>query len=198
MVRVANKTGAKSVIAPTRFGLLCGLLSGHSSPTENEIADLLGHVVVQTLPQVAQAFGLSANTINQSWRQAGMPGTSGQWDLCDILAWRLARDFEAAEKKRAKPQESTEALERELLSIKRDNMLLDQQERLGELVDARTVQADVAKVMAVLREQLMSIPGQLAPMLPSELAASVIPEAEKKQRNALTAAHEALMRLIGD
>jgi hypothetical protein len=58
---------------------------------EEAIAVLVGDATVDSLPAVAQAFGMSHNTIKQSWRPAGMPG-NGSYNLAEVLAWRIEHD----------------------------------------------------------------------------------------------------------
>lgn len=196
MVGVAKKPKGTSVLALTRFGMLCRALSGLKALTEQEIVDMLGRVQVQTLPQVAQAFELSPHTINQSWRQAGMPGVSGRWDLAEILAWRLARDFEQAEKQRSRPTESKEELEKKILALKIETMEDERKIRVGQYVDVTKGQSQVAKAMAVFRESELSISGQIAPMLPAEIAPNICHEIDKLQRYNLTGLHESLLKAV--
>lgn len=53
-------------------------------------------LVVETLPEVGRAFGVSAATVRINWRQDGMPGSNGSYDLAEIACWRLIRDAENA------------------------------------------------------------------------------------------------------
>lgn len=49
-------------------------------------------LVLKTLPEVARAFGVGAATVRINWRQEGMPGLNGNYDVAEILIWRIARD----------------------------------------------------------------------------------------------------------
>ena len=59
---------------------------------EEAIAALVGGATVDSLPAVAQAFGISPNTVKQSWRPAGMPGEPGSYSLAGVLMWRIEHD----------------------------------------------------------------------------------------------------------
>ena len=59
---------------------------------EEMVAALVGSEVVSTQAAVAREFGLAANTVKQSWATAGMPGENGNYDVAEILIWRIARD----------------------------------------------------------------------------------------------------------
>lgn len=53
------------------------------------IKRLIGNATVPSMPEVARAFGISCNTVRQSWRPSGMPGEPGSFSLADIAVWRL-------------------------------------------------------------------------------------------------------------
>jgi hypothetical protein len=53
--------------------------------------------IVQTLGQVAAAFGVSVRTA-QGWSAMGIPGRRGAWDLLAIAAWLYKRDRERRER----------------------------------------------------------------------------------------------------
>jgi hypothetical protein len=52
-------------------------------------------IVVTTLPEVAAAFGMAPQSVKGDWRDSGMPGRPGHWDLAEILAWAVQRDARA-------------------------------------------------------------------------------------------------------
>jgi hypothetical protein len=62
-----------------------------TSADHDAIAALVGDATVDSLPGVAAAFGVAHNTVKQSWRPAGMPG-SGTYNLSEVLAWRIEYD----------------------------------------------------------------------------------------------------------
>ena len=53
------------------------------------IKRLVGNAKAESMPEVARAFGVAANTVRQSWRPSGMPGSPGNYSLADIAIWRL-------------------------------------------------------------------------------------------------------------
>src|SRR5690606_32425576 len=53
---------------------------------------LLGDRTVGTMNEVAAEFGMSPNTVKQSWRSAGMPGEQGCYRLAEIVKWRLEHE----------------------------------------------------------------------------------------------------------
>ena len=55
----------------------------------NLLAELVGEVIVENSRELGVVFGLSHNTIRQSWRPAGLPGTPGEFNVVDVLCWRL-------------------------------------------------------------------------------------------------------------
>lgn len=56
------------------------------------IEGLIGDETVESLPEVARAFGVAPNTVKQSWRPSGMPGEPGAYSLAAVLAWRIDYD----------------------------------------------------------------------------------------------------------
>ncbi len=54
-----------------------------------------GETVVKTLPEVAAAFNMAPQSVKGDWRDGGMPGRPGRWDLAEILCWRIERDGRA-------------------------------------------------------------------------------------------------------
>jgi hypothetical protein len=55
----------------------------------NVLGELIGEVVVENARELGVVFGLSHNTIRQSWRPAGLPGAVGEFNVVDVLCWRL-------------------------------------------------------------------------------------------------------------
>src|SRR5690606_1550714 len=56
---------------------------------------LVGDRIVATQNEVAYEFGISPNTVKQSWRSAGMPGENGRYRLAEIVKWRLEHEAKA-------------------------------------------------------------------------------------------------------
>jgi hypothetical protein len=53
---------------------------------------LPGGAIVSTLAEVAAAFDMAPQSVKGDWRDGGMPGRAGHWDLNAILVWRVQRD----------------------------------------------------------------------------------------------------------
>ena len=98
-----------------------------------------GCIVVTTLQQISREFARSESMIVQ-WRDAGMPGTRGNWRLRDIIPWvfknKFLNDPNIAKEIRDKygDSESDDELKREKLRQQiRDNEL-NYAERIGQLI----------------------------------------------------------------
>ena len=78
---------------------------------------LVGGEVVDTMAAVGARFGVTANTVKQSWRHAGMPGESGRYPLAEILIWKLAHDAKNAAGNSARP--NSQATSTRLVSIEK-------------------------------------------------------------------------------
>ena len=90
------------------------------------IKQLVGAATVESMPAVARAFGLAANTIRQSWKPAGMPGEPGNYSLAAIVVWRLQYEQRLAAKvEAAKTGKNTTAVR--LSSIEKRLAALEEQ-----------------------------------------------------------------------
>jgi hypothetical protein len=78
--------------------------------TLRSIKSAVGNEVVGTLPEVGRAFGVAANTVKQSWKPSGMPGTHGDYRLADILIWRLQYEANIRPKARAAASKTVQRL----------------------------------------------------------------------------------------
>ncbi len=58
---------------------------------------------VAGLGAVAQFFDVGLDTVNR-WRQVGMPGARGEWDLGAIARWRMARQRSLRRRRRLDPE----------------------------------------------------------------------------------------------
>src|SRR5690606_11761654 len=52
-----------------------------------------GEHVAANLGHIAAYFGVGLSTV-KAWRQMGMPGVSGNYNLVDVLVWRIEKDAE--------------------------------------------------------------------------------------------------------
>ncbi|MAT71282.1 MAG: hypothetical protein CMJ58_17360 [Planctomycetaceae bacterium] len=80
-------------------GILIRLHEKCETPQDLEqIRELCGPPV-RTLREAAEALGVKPATLRQNWRDAGMPGRQGQWDVGEILVWRIEYERELAAKR---------------------------------------------------------------------------------------------------
>src|SRR3972149_5662724 len=90
----------------------CRLIVGLVPSTIDEqlSREVLGSVLLTSMSDVAQAFGVSAATVRNTWRRDGMPGTAkrgtikeNKFPLADVLIWWLRRNAAAATARGATP-----------------------------------------------------------------------------------------------
>lgn len=94
--------------------------------------------VVRTQKQVAEFFGVRAQTVRQ-WRQDGMPGAAKAWDLREIFEWWKRR---LGKVERATSQQEESEGEKALARSRAARAELDElelQRQLGEVVDLHDV-----------------------------------------------------------
>lgn len=163
-------------------------------PDPESIRALVGDYTFKTLPEVAAAFGVSANTVGQSWRQNGLPGQQGNYPAVDVLLWRLERNLAEQERYNLTGDEIAKRLKQ--IELNEAELALASQIRKDELERGLSVPVEagrqqVARVLAVLRQTFSNIPRQLQ-VAYGEACAS---EADKMIRNALQAAHDGIIRV---
>ena len=124
-----------------------------------------GTLIVRTLAQVAEWFGMELQTVKQ-WRSSSCPGVEGAYDLREIARWRIQR----VKNERAEPTRKNE-LEQQQLELSNARLLLKLKKEAGELVSRIAAKSSIRQMFARLKSQLEPIPELLAPLLPNELRA---------------------------
>lgn len=178
----STKRATKANEAPAG---LCGLLIRLEPGKIDEAAikKHLGNRSVKTLADVGREFGQSANTIKQSWRPEGMPGTNGRYVLAAILIWRLKYLAELAERQPGSSAKS-QTVELKDLEIRERMLDLKVKERRdlfaeGNMIDRQKAQAELSALIAVLRQRFGRIPADVEPMLPADIAVAIRVELER-------------------
>ena len=137
--------------------------------------------VVKTQQEVADAFGVHRDTVRKFWRAAGMPGTSGKWDLAEIAEWRRSRDTPAVqavstseflEKRRAAQARIAEGKARQ---IERENRLAEE-----EICYRGDVERFLSQLFEFLRELHSRLPAEMRPQIPAEFADELCADLEAR------------------
>ncbi len=123
-----------------------------------------GRVVVRTLGEVAEWFGLELQTVKQ-WRVGpqGCPGEEGQYDVQAIARWRLARPTSRG------PSQAKADLEEESLRLNNARATLKLQREAGELVSRAAAKSAIRGIFGRLKAQIEQLPDALAPLVPTEV-----------------------------
>ena len=172
--------------------LLIGLSPG--SVDEKLIRDVLGNVVLGSMSEVAQAFGVSAATVRHTWRRDGMPGEakkgtskSNKFPLADILIWFLKRA--GANAKSRGVDEYTERLRKaevEAAEARLRHELRKEQQQTGKQCDVAQVRSEMASIFGVVRDGLLELPRHMKPMFPATVAEEAAAEMDRLIRLELT------------
>lgn len=167
------------------------------------IRSIVGRGVVATHAAVAREFGLSANTIKQSWAPEGMPGEQGKYPLAEIVVWRLRYLAEIEGRKSTAADLTNSQLEREqaeeeLRKIKLQNDKLEREEQLAaaKVIDRESVEIALRTLFAVHAERMMKVMAQLEPSLPVDCAADVVSTGDRLIRRELVGLSETCARDI--
>ena len=129
------------------------------------VASVPGRVVLRTLGEVAEWFGLELQTVKQ-WRVGpnGCPGEEGAYDVQAIARWRLARNTGSRGDSGVRAELEQQALR---LQIARAELKL--QAESGELVTRAAAKSAIRGMFARLKAQIEQLPDALAPLVPSEV-----------------------------
>lgn len=132
-----------------------------SRPTSPAAA---GRLVVRTLGEVAEWFGLELQTVKQ-WRVGpqGCPGEEGHYDLQAIARWRLARSSARG------PSQAKADLEEQALRLGNARTELKLAREAGELVTRSAAKSAIRQMFSRLKSQLEQLPDALAPLVPNEV-----------------------------
>lgn len=164
---------------------------------EVTIRELLGGVNVGTMPEVAELFDVSPQTVQQGWRQGGMPGENGKWNIAEIAIWHIRRRLRHAESRRPGDPASGDAMSqlayREQIAIVRLREIKLAKEA-GTSIDRHQAQAETSTALSILRENLLSVPRSLLPYFPAGQAEELADEVKRQISHSLTATAEALVK----
>lgn len=198
MVSTAKKTSRKND-APAVGQLVLAASRGRGVADAAEA--VYGRRCVATLDDVAREFGVSPNTVKQSWRSNGMPGEGGKWPLADILLWRLEYEAGLAAKRGNLSSASEREIERRQLEaetrkleLQADRLEREEQTAMGNLVPADSVVQMVSGLVAAHVKQLQQIADDLAPMFPQDKAAEYVRSIRLQVERRCTAFAESMAR----
>lgn len=194
------KTASKSAAMPAG----AALLRLRENPFNREaIESLTGGQKGRTLDDVARFFGLSPNTIKQSWASAGMPAERGNYDFAAIAEWRLRHLAEADRKKRsvedlndAELKRRTSEAEARKLELQADRLEREEQTAMGNLIDRTAAAASVKAAAAFFAEQLDGIADQFAPFWSQDVSQERVEELRNMHRRILDRFRETSAREI--
>lgn len=172
-----------------------------SQPTsidEPAIRSLFGSVVLGSMDQVADAMGVAAKTVRNTWRRDGMPGEakrgtlkSNKFPLAEIIIWHL-RKLEKASIARGKDEYTDRKRAAETASAeidaKRKQREFERQE--GQWLNLEHVRSQWNSMLSVLSNDIMGIPRDVAPVLCKKCAGLAGTELTHQIRLSLTRASE--------
>lgn len=182
---VAKRVAAIRLLAPTTID-------------GDAIRLLVGDVQLRTLAEVADVFDVERNTVQTSWRQAGCPGSSGRYDVAEILAWLLRRDQKRAKGSRgangysnghAGNEEERNELAQLEIEAARANLQIRQARaaRLSaDVLPIAVARSCLGSVLSAARDKIMRIPLRIGIEMPKAHAANAIAIADRECRSALT------------
>lgn len=162
---------------------------------------------VETQNEVAREFGLSPNTIKQSWASEGMPGAgngrSSRYELAAVAEWRL-RHLEKVESRQRSVQElnerelkrRTDEAEARKLEAQAQRLEFDNQVAQGDWVRVSDVTTATNTILAVLAQRMMDFPHKLAPSLSEPVAKQVVPFVQGEIEKLLKWCSEELRRKV--
>lgn len=193
-------TSPRSKAIPLPPGLLGVLLESLQvgNLDEQKLRACLGRRVARSHAELARIFGVSANTIRQSWVPAGMPGKSPNFDAIAIAVWREGYE---ADLRHRQPGLSARSQAAELRELEIEDKRLDLQRKQrraaieeGDMVERHKVERELAALVAVTRERFLRVAAMIEPMLPADIAVEIRIEIEKQIRRQLVALSEMAAR----
>jgi hypothetical protein len=133
--------------------------------------------IVDNLSQVATFFGVAPGTVRGDWRQSGMPGQRGAWDLKKIMAWKNARLGDPVASRAAANPSSTAArkqMAEVVLVVRKCERLQIELDRMrGELINRDTAQQELASILSIIKSRLQGIPEDVVLELNSRIRPKV-------------------------
>lgn len=196
----ATRTRTKATALPD--GLLGAWLASKPKVLdETKLAPLIGGWTVDTQNAVARVFGVSPNTIKQSWMSAGMPGRQGRWNVLDIFAWRV-RHEQAIDAKRSQSPTPTDAETRQAMADARKTELqvekleLEMAETAGRLIDREIAGTAFRSILSELAEAASTIGDEMETEFPIDVAKEKAATINRKFTRLLNSAAEKGARVI--
>lgn len=189
----ATATGGMQV-----FGLLLAALNQRLDA--DQVISILGDPAVESLDEVAQAFGVSPNTVKQSWRSGGMPGRPNAWPLAQILVWKEGHDRSV--RLRRNPSTSAEQRQAEAdarkTELQVEKLELELAETAGRLIDRKVAGTAYRTILAKLSEALGTIGDEMETEFPINVAKEKVATINRKLQLVLRAAAEEGARVGND
>lgn len=161
---------------------------------------MTGDARLRTLPEVAATFGVSANTVGQSWRQNEMPGEPSNYSVAAILEWWIQRSRRDASRT-GKPLDPIDERLREIELRKAELELADKERKeklsLQLLCDPSDILAAVKQLVAMASEALAQVPRNIEPYLPRESADEITAQLKRDIERCLQSLADGSYRAAG-
>jgi hypothetical protein len=154
--------------------------------------------IVKTLREVAEHFGVSYDTVRKEWRQRGMPGRPGHYDLAEIAAWKRLRlreredlasdeleedEGQQTDVKMLRRKRAAEARIKEAEARKKE---FDELVRKGLMIDRESVQHLFSSVILTAKDRFEKLPERLMPLFPKQQRVELVEEVRKQVSLILT------------
>lgn len=162
-------------------------------------AALFGDFKWRTLPEVARAFGISPNTVSQSWRQSGMPGVAGNYHAAAIVRWVLQRNAKAAVKAadRGDDLEKRQAIaDARKSELQVERLEIAMAEDAGRLIDREVAGTAFRTILSELTEDLSTLGEELETEFPIDTAKEKVATINRAIARRLKTASEKGARII--
>lgn len=132
---------------------------------EDRILKAIGDWTVGSHASVARAFGVSPNTIKQSWAASGMPGRLGCYKLGPIFVWRARYERELEAKKPRAELKSADARQIEAdarkTELQVEKLEIEMAEASGRLIDREVAGSAFRSILSQLTEGATTIGTEL-------------------------------------
>lgn len=152
---------------------------------------------VKTLGEVAEFFGLHAQTVKQ-WRTETppMPGEEGRWDLQAIVLWR----FQKLNNRRDNPiRDSRDLIEIEKREAEVRALLRKEQQEIGNILPADVYAEFCRELLGMIRTSLEELPESIAEhVAPDVRHLFHVPEDQQKSERDASPLQKGLRRLLAD
>lgn len=140
-----------------------------SKPQEIDAArilEVIGGWTVGSHAAVARAFGVSANTVKQSWAPVGMPGRPGSYKIGEIFVWRVTYERQVVSRQKSRGEAgSVDARQAEAdarkTELEVEILETKMAESAGRLIDREVVGSSIRVILAELTEESTTIGDEL-------------------------------------